>query len=76
MEIDDDVLDELIDGLEEDMSMLDQYDEDVPGDHAIMREHMQQLYAALNELQTFRAAYPDTFFEPIFFTEFGAQGLQ
>jgi hypothetical protein len=50
--------------------------EEVPGDAQIMREHIQTLYMAIEELLCYRDAYPDTVFEPVFFTDFGPVRLQ
>ena len=76
MRIEKDVLVDMLESLEEDLQELDENEDEVAGDAQIMREHFQVLYLAIEELICYRDAYPDSHFEPVFFTEFGPQRLQ
>ncbi len=76
MRVEKDVLVDVLESLEEDLDELDGHEDEVAGDAAIMREHIEILYQAIEELLCYRDAFPDTVFESVFFTEFGPQRLQ
>jgi len=76
MRVEKDVLVDVLESLEEDLDEINEMEDEVPGDAAIMREHIQTLYMAIEELLCYRDAYPDARFEPVFFTDFGPQRLQ
>ncbi len=76
MRVEKGVLVDMLESLEEDLEDIDESEDEVAGDAAIMREHIEILYQAIEELICYREAYPDTHFESVFFTEFGPQRLQ